>query len=141
MQLKVIIIAPNMNMMKQTKAESLTNEAPDRLSVVLQNPSAEWSDIRAAMKAQGGGCTNLAVMNALSSKGSDPKDKSDTNDKSMQNRIEATASADDDDQSSKEKDAVSAIGGDDTLMPLGHRRASMTSQDSIFFFEIGRAHV
>lgn len=119
-------------MMKQTKP--LTNEAPDRLSVVLQNPSAEWSDIRAAMKAQGGGCTNLAVVNALSSKGGDSKDKSDTNGKSILMRpkyIEPTATADDDGQAAKEKDVASASeGGDDTLMPLGHRRASLASQDS-----------
>ncbi len=120
-------IAPNM--MKQTKP--LTNEAPDRLSVVLQNPSSEWSDIRAAMRAQGGGCTNLAVMNALSSKGGEQNDKSDNTNGNRPMRpkyIEPTVSADDDGLvAAKEK---ASEGGDDTLMPLGHRRASVASQDS-----------
>ena len=100
-------------MMKQAEP-AMNEEPPDRLSVVLKNPSAEWSEIRAAMKAQGGGCTNLTIVSALSSK--------------------ASASADDpDDKAGKEKAAVSApasASGGDKVMPLGNRRASLTSQDS-----------
>ena len=47
---------------------------PHSLSVLLKDPTAEWTEIRAAMKAtaQGSGvCTNYAVMKALSASKSD----------------------------------------------------------------------
>lgn len=117
-------------MTKQAKPAVLTNEEPKRLSVVLQNPSAEWSEIRAAMKAQGGGCTNLTVVSALSSNGNCGVDK-----KSLMKpeNEDAAASADDDGKTAEENEeaVVSAsASGDDKLMPLGNRRASLASQDS-----------
>mmetsp|Transcript_14188 Transcript_14188/g.24122 ORF Transcript_14188/g.24122 Transcript_14188/m.24122 type:complete len:522 (+) Transcript_14188:119-1684(+) len=124
--------------MKQTKPE--TNEGPARLSVVLQNPSAEWSEIRAAMKAQGGGCTNLAIVSALSSKGGGSNDNySSNNNKSPMPMQPGTnkeaASGEDEKVAAEEVDVASArkgsgSGGDDKLMPLCNRRGSLASQDS-----------
>eukprot|EP00571_Detonula_confervacea_P009225 CAMPEP_0172320586 /NCGR_PEP_ID=MMETSP1058-20130122/40891_1 /TAXON_ID=83371 /ORGANISM="Detonula confervacea, Strain CCMP 353" /LENGTH=115 /DNA_ID=CAMNT_0013035877 /DNA_START=19 /DNA_END=362 /DNA_ORIENTATION=+ len=38
-----------------------------QLEDVLQDPNADWSDIRGAMKAQGRSCTNAALMGAIAS--------------------------------------------------------------------------
>eukprot|EP00984_Skeletonema_dohrnii_P011089 scaffold4399_cov75-Skeletonema_dohrnii-CCMP3373.AAC.5 len=112
---------------------------PRRLTVVLNDPSAEWAEIRSALraKAQGGGaCTNHAVMKTLSSARKPDDDKQSSlmhaAEKPMKNHHQETVSGDDDGQAAKE---VSGRSGSENnkLMPLGgnvNRRSSLKSQKS-----------
>ena len=102
---------------------------PERLSAVLKNPSADWAEIRAAMKAQGRGCTNLAIMTTLSSAGGGSDDKKVGSSSPQSKSYKNDATAGNEEVNERQKSDFS--GGDDKLMPLGeNRRASLTSEDS-----------
>eukprot|EP00985_Skeletonema_marinoi_P020086 scaffold11772_cov183-Skeletonema_marinoi.AAC.5 len=113
---------------------------PRRLTVVLNDPSAEWAEIRSAMraKAQGGGaCTNHAVMKALSSARKPDDDKQSSlmhaAEKPMNNHHQETASGDGDDGQAAKEVSVRSGSENDQLMPLGgnvNRRSSLKSQKS-----------
>lgn len=96
---------------------------PRRLTAVLNDPSAEWSEIiyaaKARAKTQGGGAvTNHALVKSLLA-AEQPMDNN------------STESSDDEGQAAKDDSARSGS-GDDKLMPLGNinRRASISSQSS-----------
>jgi hypothetical protein len=120
----------------------MTEKDPRRLTVVLNDPSAEWAEIRSAMRAKaqgrGGVCTNLVVMNALSSAsgGSDDDHYSSPMMRAAAEQPMKTKVSVSDDRSTKQADVSSArsLGGsgDDTIMPPcdKNRRESLTSQDS-----------
>lgn len=106
---------------------------PRRLTAVLNDPSAAWSEIRSATlartKTQGGGAvTNHAFVKSLSSS----RKSDDHPAEQLMNNNKATDSSDDEGQAAKDDSARSGS-GDDKLMPLGNinnRRASLSSQSS-----------
>jgi hypothetical protein len=119
----------------------MTDQDPRRLTVVLNDPSAEWAEIRSAMRAKaqrrGGACTNLVVMNALSSasgRSDDDNYRSPIMRAAAEQPMKTKVSVSD--RSKKQADVSSArsLGGsgDDAIMPPGDkiRRESLTSQDS-----------
>jgi hypothetical protein len=59
-------------MMDQDTKQQPTNQGPRRFTLILNDPTAEWSEIRSAMKAkaqqgsEAAACTNYSLMNALS---------------------------------------------------------------------------
>ncbi len=108
------------------------SKLPRRLTAILNDPSAEFSEIisaaKARAKAQGGGAvTNHALVKSLSS--TRKLDDHTAAEQAMNNN--SAESSHEEGRAAKDNSARSGS-GDDKLMPLGNinRRASMSSQSS-----------
>lgn len=120
----------------QDARQQPANEEPRRLTLILNDPSAEWSEIRSAMRAkakQGNGaaaCTNYSLMNALSSNGGGDNSNCSRDSNSPTPNTDATVVREEPQQVAvKKEDADVQTLAQDTITPL-NRRASLSSQDS-----------